>query len=72
MLKNYYLKQLVDFQLITKTITMTGLKSSYNPFRRGVRPRRYFGELIEIIKSKRATTDTREFDPNWNKGKKAA
>ena len=72
MLKNYYLKQLVDFQLITKTNTMTGLKRSHNPFLSGNRPRRYFGELNELLKNKRSTTDNREFNPDWNKDKKAA
>jgi len=51
---------------------MTGLKRSQNTFRRGVQPRRYFGELIEILKSKTTIKDIREFNPDWNKDKKAA
>ncbi len=64
--------QLVDIQLITKTITMTGLRRSHNPFLSGNRPRRYFSDLIEKLRRRTQVKDTRVFNPDWNKGKKAA
>jgi len=50
---------------------MTGLKRSRNPFLRGNRPRRYFGELISIMRMKSMTSDKRKYNPDWRIGKVA-
>ena len=51
---------------------MTGLRRSSNPFLRGPRPRKYFGDLVELLRKETSVKDCREFNPDWNKNKKAA
>ena len=51
---------------------MTGLRRSSNPFLRGQRPRKYFKDLVERLRKETSVRDNREFNPDWNKAKKAA
>ncbi len=46
-------------------------KRSSNPFTNGTRPRRFFGELIELIKAKQSIKSKKVFNPDWNKLKVA-
>jgi|GEM_PF-5179566 len=51
---------------------MTNLgKRSSNPFSNGTRPRRFFGELLKLIKSKQSIRSKKVFNPDWNKLKTA-
>jgi len=55
-----------------KTNAMTGLRRANNPFLTGQRPRRYFDQLISLMRQRASVSDERRFNPDWNKGKKAA
>ena len=46
-------------------------KRSSNPFTNGTRPRRFFGELLELIKAKQSIKSKKEYNPDWNKLKAA-
>lgn len=51
---------------------MSGLQRSSHSYFGGNRPKRYFGELVELMKRKKILSDERKFNPEWNKNRKAA
>ena len=44
---------------------MSGLTRSSNPYLKGLKPKKYFSGLIELINYKNKIKDTRKFNPNW-------
>lgn len=44
-------------------------RKSYNPYVRGLRPRRFFTQTRELSDKESTTKDVRKFNPDWNKGK---
>jgi len=48
---------------------MLTYRKSYNPYLRGLRPRKFFPEVKRLTDMDTMTKDIRRFDPEWNKGK---
>jgi len=44
---------------------MSGLRRSNNPYLRGIKPRKFFEGLIDLMKKKQQITDHRKFNPLW-------
>jgi len=51
---------------------MKGTGRSSNPFLSGMRPRRFFSDLI-LLRNKEISTGNgaKSYNPEWNKGKKS-
>lgn len=50
---------------------MNNFRKTYNPYLKGLRPKKFFGKRIDLGKKVIILTDKRKFDPEWSVGKRA-
>jgi len=48
---------------------MMNYRKSYNPYLKGLRPRKFFPTIKRNTDKDTMTKDVRKFDPDWNRDK---